>query len=362
MDKINTTNLGQKPSIKDYRTFSADVSATSKVIFQTMLDINAIGGIMMQGHQPACVCFSVVEAMKVYFLELTGKVIDFEPAFLYALYISKYKQPVGSGCDMLSVLKLAQQYGCATKSTMNRDANLSLEEYSAPITSNATISDAAQYKIPGFAQIGTDIQSLRNAILKYKIVMTCRQIGSEWWTDQNGNNSWKSNDINPLRAPVSIESGHATCDIGFIQGDDVNIILNHWSDAWANHGTVAYKGTELAPFIREAFVISVVPQAHLSLVGSLPPEKEFSHNFQMTLTPGMQGSEIVALQIALMILGYLTVSPSTILGYFGPNTTAAVNALQTANADTILKPLGITKPTGTVGQATRNFLNVKFNN
>jgi len=357
---INFTNTGHVPSINDYRTHDATSSLPTTITNQT-LDPKVIGGIMMQAKQPACTCFAVVEAMKVYFLEKTGKAPDFEPAFLYSLYLKKYNQPIGSGSDMLSVLKLAQQYGCATKNTLNRDVNVSLASYGDSNISASAYTEALNYRIPGFSRIGTDIQSIRKALVEYKIVMTARTIGQEWWTNTRGVSSWSSNDINPLRTPTSPLSAHATCDIGFVQGDDMNLILNHWSPTWGNNGTVLYKGSDLSKYVSEAFVINVVPIDYIHLIAQLPPEKEFKYNFTQNLSSGMKGNDIQALQIVLMIDGFLTVDPSISLGYFGPATVSAVNTYQVAHRDAILTPSGLTKPTGIVGPNMRLFINSKFN-
>ena len=359
MNNINYTNTGHLPSKKDYRLLGLSTVSpfTGSLLPSMLLDPDSIGGVQMQALQPACVVFSVCYAAKAYFLELTGKMIDFEPAFLYSLYLKKYNFPVGNGCNMNDILKLFMEIGCATKATINRSTNLPLADYcNVSNIPQQSYIEALNYKIPGFLAVNTDIQSIRQAMNIYKIVMTCRRVGTEWYIP-----SWSSNDIEPLRIPNPITSGHGTCDIGYTLGDDFNIILNQWSTAWANNGKIIYKGTDLSPFITEAYVISKVPSNYLNLVKSLPSQDSFKHNFTQTLKLGDSSDEVQALQIALMIDGCLSLDPSIKLGYFGNITQQAVNKFQLKYASKILTPLKLSSPTGTVGNATNKQLNFLFN-
>jgi murein L,D-transpeptidase YcbB/YkuD len=68
-------------------------------------------------------------------------------------------------------------------------------------------------------------------------------------------------------------------------------------------------------------------------------------NTETTLTQGMTGTLVTTAQTLLQKLNYFTVTPT---GFFGPVTTASVQAFQTANG---ISPLGI------IGPQTRNKLN-----
>lgn len=77
--------------------------------------------------------------------------------------------------------------------------------------------------------------------------------------------------------------------------------------------------------------------------------------FGKSLRRGERGHDVAMLQQALKALGFFTLDYTT--DYFGYYTEQAVKAFQAEYADEVLKPWGITLPTGFFGTTTRKKLN-----
>lgn len=91
----------------------------------------------------------------------------------------------------------------------------------------------------------------------------------------------------------------------------------------------------------------------------------YAVTFSRTLTIGDTGSDVLELQKILNTNSNTRIavsgpgSPGNETNYFGPLTSSAVAKYQEVHAKDILIPLGLTRGTGFVGQATRTFLNAK---
>jgi peptidoglycan hydrolase-like protein with peptidoglycan-binding domain len=90
-----------------------------------------------------------------------------------------------------------------------------------------------------------------------------------------------------------------------------------------------------------------------------------AQSFQRTLKAGMSGNDVKALQVFLNAQGFMIAktgvgSPGHETHYFGPATKAALIKFQNANADTILKPQGLTEGTGFFGEGTRRFIKERY--
>lgn len=91
-----------------------------------------------------------------------------------------------------------------------------------------------------------------------------------------------------------------------------------------------------------------------------------SHVFSTDLTIGMSGPDVLALQQFLQYYGYM---PNVVNGqlfsptsYYGGMTKTAVAAFQSAHQALILKPAGLTAPTGYFGPSTRGYVNKVISN
>jgi len=94
-------------------------------------------------------------------------------------------------------------------------------------------------KLAGYAQIGTDSQSLAKGILDSKAGLVVRySVTDAWWKGKDGKNSWNPNDINPLRNDGVFVAGHAINQTYFdFTIDDMFELANTWGTQWCDQGT-----------------------------------------------------------------------------------------------------------------------------
>ena len=94
--------------------------------------------------------------------------------------------------------------------------------------------------------------SLARAINESKAGILVRfDVGQEWWTASNGQLSWDKKDIEPLRKPKVVISGHAVTQSNFDGGSFR--IANTWGPEWSDNGTAYHLLTDYRP--TEAFVV-----------------------------------------------------------------------------------------------------------
>lgn len=362
-------SFGANKSINDYRTHI--VSNAIVPIQQTIptlpsalqTDFQELG-ISNQMREPSCVSHSIVYLLKLYFFLKTGKIIDFSPRFLDIISgLKKYNGyadfGLNDGRDPLTVLKLAQKYGCATQATLPNDTTLSINQYRDPSTiTESVIAEASQYKIPGYVSIPLNREAIRQAIVTYGAVSILFRVGQELWTDRNGNITYSQALIDPLRTPKTIIAGHQMTGSGY--NALFEHLVNSWGISWAEQGEADYNWDDWEPYILEAWVIADVPGEILKTVQGLPQPGEFVHNFTTKLNYGMSGDEVKSLQIALNLDGEFTYPEIT--GYYGLVTAMAVSAFQykykLAPSATLNSIRGINS---VVGPATLKQLNILFN-
>ena len=307
--------------------------------------------VLMQNLTPSCVAHSLALLVQDYFFKKTGKIIHFSPRWLDALMKTVDGQGMATGGAIPQLgLKLLAKYGCATESTCPNNTLLPILQYRDPacLTPQA-YAEAAQYKIPGYVKIATDPQSLRNAVYFFGLVSTLRSVGNEWYTP-----SWLPAGIDPIRTPNPVTSGHQTTDFGW--NGTMNKLRNSWSKNWDINGNADYDVNAWQPFTIEAWAIAEIPSDVLDFLKNLPSPKNFHYNWTVDMSYG-QGvtDDVKYLQIAMMILGFMTPPSVDQLGLYGPMTSAAVLKYQQTN--------GIpTQGLGghNVGPLTRASLNTKF--
>jgi hypothetical protein len=360
------TNLGAIKSKKDYRSDVVASAMASAVPLNPTPDLpQSLGidffqknGILMQTFTPSCVSHSVTEIMKLWYFLKTGKIIDFCPRYLHIKSVFPGATP-DDGRDPQTVLRVAKSIGCCTTATLPNNTNLPNSQYCDPsVITPVMDAEAAIYKIPGFIPVALSQEGFRHAIKTYGAITIQFEIGQEFWTRPDGVTSWLQKDIDPVRPPAVIISGHELTGIGW--NGDLEHLLNHWSKEWAQNGESDWLWNEWEQFIVEAWAIADVPSSVLSTIQGLPAPHEFVHTFSQTLKRGMQGPEVRALQIALSINGEATYPE--INGIFGPLTQQAVMLFQQKYASDILTPQGLTLPTGLVGTGTIKKLNSLFGN
>lgn len=345
---MQTPTLGALPSGPDYRDAIAALAAvtpSAPVTLPAQLHTN-LGGVLMQGQQPACVSHSIAKLMKLYWFLKTGVWVDLSPRFLDILS-AEPDIPLDGGRRPRTVLKIGVTVGCCTTATLSNDVTLSIADYrnASAVTAEAR-AEALKYRIPGFLAVPTTFAATRMHTWLYGAVSALLMVGKELWTP-----SWEDSAIDPLRTPAVVESGHEMTITGWDK-PNLNIIENEWSSAWANQGSAEYDPIAWDPYTVEQWAIAEIPQDIVDFLKNLPSPVNFHYAWNNDLHQGDQNSSVEFAQTAFMILGYLAPIAPGELGIFGPKTAAANAKFQSAN--------GIVPVPGSIGPATRKALNAKF--
>lgn len=303
---------------------------------------------MMQALQPACVSHSVIEVFKLFWFREHGVWVDFSPRFLDILCKRFDGQDrITGGTYPRLAFKLLATYGCATTATLLNDTSLPVSIYRQDsMLTDEVMADAAKHKSPGYVSVPVEFYATRQAIDLYGAISSLFLIGDEFWLP-----SWADSDIDPLRTPEKIVSGHQITPKGWTPGG-FNILRNSWSEAWANKGESRYNFQDWVPFTAEQWRIAQIPADVADMLKDLPSPAAFHYQWNTTMLQGNHNNDVKFLQIALMILGYLVITDPAELGYFGPKTTAANYKFQVAN--------GIPPAGDTAGPLTRGALNKRF--
>lgn len=311
---------------------------------------------LMQAQEPACVSHDAVDNLKLYWFRKTGEWVDFSPRFLdiLAKRFDNQDRATGGTYPRL-VFQLMAKYGCATEATLPNDTTLPVLQYrDDSLLTAAVFAEAAKYKTPGYVSIPLDFASTRVAVFVYGIVSALLQIGQEFWTNAAGQSSWADADLDPLRTPKVIVSGHQLGIKGWVSAT-LNTLRNEWSEAWANKGDANYDPHAWAPYVIEQWAIAEIPPDVTDFLKNLPAPAAFHYTFNTDLTLGDYSDEVRFAQTALMILGFLAPLTPDDFGHFGPKTAAAVLKYQQANR--------INPPSQNhIGPQTRAALNKQFSN
>lgn len=332
----------------DYRDYIASASILPVTSVQLPPTLNTqLGSVLMQGKIPACVSHSISLVLSLWWFRKTGVWVDFSPRFLDILS-DEVDIPFDGGRRPRTVLKVALNQGCCTTKTLPNDVTLSIEQYRDvnAITSEA-YQEALQYKIPGFINVQLDFQSMRTAMYLYGAVSTLFSVGEQMYKP-----SWLPKDVDPLRTPNPVTSGHQMTGKGW-SSPTLNLLRNSWSESWGNKGETEYNPTDWAPYIYESWTPAEIPSNIIDFMKALPSPKDFHYQWNTDLKRGDFNDDVKFAQIVLMILQILKPIDPADLGYFGPKTCAAVMAYQQ------LKGIHPVAPNN-IGPKTRQALNLQF--
>jgi hypothetical protein len=150
-------------------------------------------------------------------------------------------------------MQVLQKYGVCTDALFPNDTTLSEQDYAdwTKIPPQAYV-DALSRRIGAYARVSpTDFQTIKNAIYQNKLVLVLAQIGNEWWTDAQGNNTWNPSSLFPLRTPTNIVSGHFVDNYAY--NPQFIYFRNSWSANWGVGGN-GYYGANYAPQIQEVWI------------------------------------------------------------------------------------------------------------
>ena len=345
--------MGAIASPPDYRDLIARVNVFTPTVtaienlppfFHTDL-----GPKLDQNKTPACVSHNIVYLMKRYWYNKTGKWIKLSPRFLDILVkrIDGLNRETDGTWPRL-VMKLATTVGCVTEDMLPNDTTLPILEYrNDDLVTDEMIAAAGKWKIPGFINIGTDFEATRNAVFMHHAVTSLFQIDSQFWTP-----SWSPEDINPLRVPKKVESGHQLAVVGW-DSPSLNIGCNEWGVEWNLKGEFHYNHREWRDYIIEQWAVADVPKNIKEFLGQLPSPFSFHYQWNNNLKRGMVNNDVGMAQVAFMMLGYMKPIAPDEFGFFGAKTAQANYAFQTSNKVFPPSP-------DNIGPMTRNILNKKF--
>lgn len=349
--------FGSLLSPTDYRDAYAAASAlpaiSPEALEPFLRDISYLP-VLDQNRIPACVSHASVIVQQAYYYGKTGKVIPFSPRFLDI----RSNQPwlaYNDGRYPRDVMRVMAKEGCPTTAVIANDTEThsgeteeqAIRRYRGATITQAMFDNAAQYKIPGYVRIGTGKAELRAAVRKFGILSLGLQLGQEWWVP-----SWFPKDINPLRTPKVIVSGHQVAMRGN-KTAALDRIRNSWSPSWNDGGEGDFDHDAWMPYLQEAWAIAEIPADVQLLLKSLPAPADFHYQWNTTLLRGQFNDDIKFVQIAFMILGLMDPVPAEELGWYGGKTSAAVAKYQR------LKGISPQAP-DSIGPLTRAALNKEF--
>ncbi len=204
------------------------------------------------------ICTAISTTMKAsrYFKK------DFSPDFQYLLQKKFYDGQIWrdawiEGSCISNALKVGKNYGFLPIEEFTyiteQDRFLPYHEYIRKLQAipdseiNRLLEISKQYKIKAYAQCpSSDRNIIAEAIDESDYgVQAMFRVGKEWWTDRNGITSWKAIDLEPLRAPKEVVSGHAVSLTNY-DGNSVRL-ANSWGTDWANKGTAYFLLDEYSP-------------------------------------------------------------------------------------------------------------------
>lgn len=341
---------GAIPSPVDYRDGIAAAIAGQAPVLPPSFDTDmAALGVMNQQKTPACVSHAWALIMKLYWYQKTGKIVDFSPRFLHILS-NDFNAGPEDGRYPRTVARISVKLGCCTTATMPNDTNLDNAAYqSRGAITQAMLDEAAQYRLPGYVRI-PDLSSsdFRNGVFLYGAISGLFQIGSEWWIP-----SWSPKDIDPLRTPAKVVSGHEVVVKGW--QSNLNTLRNSWGAQWGTNGETHYDAQAWLPFVLEGWAVADIPKEAQAFLSSLPKATDFHYQWSNDLAAGQTSNagDISMAQLALIILGYLKPILPEEFGHYGPKTAIAVGKYQAA------KGIAPSAP-NSIGPRTRAALNAQF--
>lgn len=314
MNKKQPFALGADPSLFDQRTFKHDVDITTAIPLIEGGHTYFPEDIEHQRNVGICTAISLTQNAN----KALGK--KFSPDFQYLLQKKFYDLNWYEGSSIFNALRVGKNYGFLPIELFpyvnENDRNLPYYQYIARLQAipdsevNRLIALCTD-KLAGYASLHVDAQSLAQGILDSKAGILCRyNVGQEWWTP-----SWNAQDIDPIKPPQNIISGHA---IGANYFDFTNKWLIQHPNTWGTLWDIQGKGHT----INNEYAAT---EAWIPYYSEIPVPPTFKHNFQTDMMYGETNNEVKALQQALSILGYFKTSVS---GFYGPITKEAVFAFQ----------------------------------
>lgn len=290
------------------------------------------GDIENQAKEGICTAISLIQNRE----KATGK--KFSPEFQYLLQKKFMDLNWDEGSSIFSALKVGKLYGFLPAvlwtHTKEEDRNLPYAQY---ILKLQDITDAeilklialCEDKIPGYAQVDVvDSQAMAKAINESDSgILTRFEVGVEWFTP-----SWKEKDINPLRYPKKIISGHAINMSSFDFTNGLMFTLaNTWSPLWCRKGCADIQFSNYRPTEAWTIVDKIFFTKDLKIGTtdeSVRRLQQFLNTRNFRVTEMGYETDFFGLKTMTALRNFQTAnSIFPALGFFGPLTRNKVNAM-----------------------------------
>jgi hypothetical protein len=323
MDEKTPFGLGAEVSPYDSRTFVHDTT----MAFPLVKGGQVYTPVDMENQHVVGICTAISLIQNAE--KVLGK--KFSPDFQYLLQKKFYDLNWVEGSSIFNALKVGKNIGFLPKNLFpyitEEDRKLAYPSYVAKLEA---ISDSeiqrliglCTDKLIGYAQVPTDPQSLAKGIIDSCAGILCRyNVGEEWWTASNGISSWATKDIDPIRPPKVVVSGHAIGASYFDFSVVKNITHpNTWGTSWndQNQGN--------CHIVQDNYQCT---EAWIPYYETIPAPAPKPYIFTQDMKFGQTSEDVKQLQLRLISLGYAI--PSGATKYYGYETKKAVLQYQINN-------------------------------
>lgn len=226
---MNQPGLGGLPSKKDFRTYKHETTMAAPI---------SSGGVKYlpqdienQHHVGICTAISLTQNAE----KALGK--KFSPDFQYLCQKKFYDKAWYEGSSIFNALKVGKNIGFLPIELFpyitEKDRELNYNQYVAklqaiPDAEIERLKTLCTDKLAGYASV--PLNQLTKGISDSRVGLLCRyEVGNEWWTP-----SWKPKDIDPLRPPKEIVSGHAI-NVSYFEDQKIEL-ANTWGTTWNMKG------------------------------------------------------------------------------------------------------------------------------
>lgn len=228
---------------------------------------------LMQGKEPACGGFSLAQTLQYLLFLQTGNPIALSPRFAYMAEKTLDGVPHEDGTTIQAIGAGAKNLGVCLDALVMDDITLPTSQYQDIFQASPEAKQDALTRSGWNYFLLNDLSfnGIKRAIYDNKAIILQLTIGSEWWTDLNGNVSWAAKDVLPVRPPKSPVSDHFVVLGSY---DSLIHFINHWSQAWGNNGFGSF-GENYLPFVRAGLAIKKVPpEIKQTLPPPIPPAEK----------------------------------------------------------------------------------------
>lgn len=294
-----------------------------------------------QDGSSQCMAYAGAKALGVNEMRENGAFINLSPTFIYRLRANQ-----GEGMWMQNLLEILVKSGSPKDEWFPCDGLSEAQVTKAPVPSDAVVTEALKYRGKGYVQTKPfDINGIAQAIdVAGSCVIIVRCNIKEWTVKP-------FIDLNVKESDWDVNHAILCTQYGMINGKRYILVEDSWGSSYGKNGQ---------RWLSEDFIAKRMFGGGYVIDLENQPLKP-SYYFDKDLKKGMVSIDVKNLQRILVFEGCMTVAEAnTGWSVFGQKTFDAVIRLQEKYKSQILTPHGLTKGTGYVGIATRNFLNVKY--